>query len=217
MQHCDLIIFDWDGTLMDSVGRIVSSMQSAAVDTNLDKPCEQSTKAIIGLSLPRAIETLFPGIKSSEIDKVVANYKRHYLSLDSIPTPLFSHATQLLQKLRAERKFLAVATGKGRVGLERVWQVSNAKSYFHSSRCGDEHTSKPAPDMILSLMNEFNVTAEQTVMIGDSVLDIEMAKQAGTHAIGVTHGAHDYNSLAAVNPNAIVNSLEELSSLLLTP
>ena len=214
MRQYKLIIFDWDGTLIDSIGRIVSSMQSAARDSGLAIPSEPETKAIIGLSLPEAVEALYPGRTTEQEVRLIAQYRKYYIDLDPTPTPMFAYARELLSGLRADNRMLAVATGKGRSGLERVWQDTQTKDYFHSSRCGDEHVSKPAPDMLNSLLDEMAVTPQESIMIGDSSLDLAMANNAGIDSIGVSHGVHDAQTLARHSPKAIVDSLEDLYRLI---
>ena len=215
LKNVELVIFDWDGTLMDSVGRIVSSMQAAAVSMELEVPDVDQVKNIIGLSLPKIMDILFPFASEQQAKDLIAEYKIQYQEKDSTPTPLFSHALPLLTQLRDNDKVLAVATGKGRQGLERVWQLSDTKHFFHSSRCSDEANSKPDPQMLQSLLDEFSVPVERAVMIGDTSHDLEMARRANMASIGVTHGVHGKDILAKYQPKAIVDSLTELQSLLL--
>jgi len=214
MKKYKLVIFDWDGTLMDSVDRIVSSMRAAAVTANLPVPSAEAVKGIIGLSLPEAFNILFPGCSQALAEQLKLNYKKQYIELDNTPSPLFDHAIELLEKLKNQHVVLAVATGKGRNGLERVMAESNTKSYFEASKCADESISKPSPDMILQLLSALNINAEDAVMIGDTVHDMGMAKNANVDRIGVTMGVHDHDTLAQFQPVAIVDSLLELSSLL---
>jgi len=213
MQNYELIIFDWDGTLMDSVARIVSCMQSAAKVVELTIPSADSVKNIIGLSLPKAVTTLFPDSNKQQMEEVIAQYKHHYVAVDKTPTPLFDDAVHLLSQLRESNKLLAVATGKARVGLERVWQLSDTKHFFHTSRCADEALSKPDPEMITSILSELSIPAEKAIMIGDTSYDLEMARRAGVASIGVTYGVHDKETLALYEPKAIVDSLAELYAL----
>ena len=213
MKDYKLYIFDWDGTLMDSVGRIVSSMQSAAKDVGLLEPTENQVKNIIGLSLSEASLGLFPTLNKSTENSLIERYKRHYLELDDTPTPLFPHVEQLLTLLTENNKLLAVATGKGREGLERVFKVSNIKHYFNASRCGDECKSKPHPEMIEQLLNELNVLPEDALMIGDSTHDLSMAKKAKVDRLGVSFGVHQHSDLKQFTPIAIVDSYHEFIDL----
>lgn len=215
MQHYKLVIFDWDGTLMDSVGRIVSSMQAAAKTAGLPVPTAYNAKQIIGLSLPKAIEVLFEQRTAEQEQFLIEQYKHQYVELNTTPTPLFDNALNLLTRLRQTDKFLAVATGKGRAGLQRVWQATDTEQYFHTSRCADEAQSKPDPQMLLSLLEELNIEATQAVMIGDTSHDMEMARRAGVDRIGITLGVHDKEVLSQYQPKAIVDSLFELEALLL--
>lgn len=215
MHHYKVIIFDWDGTVMDSVERIVSSMRSAANVVGLPVPTANQVKQIIGLSIPEATNILFPSCTAEQAEALRLSYKKHYIEIDQTPSPLFAHAEQLFTDLLAQGKYLAVATGKGRDGLERVFELSNTKHYFHTSRCAKECKSKPDPDMINQILTELNIDASEAVMIGDTTHDMSMAKNANIDRIGVTFGVHDHQALSKFQPKAIVDSLLELSNLLI--
>ncbi|MEW6993667.1 HAD-IA family hydrolase [Colwelliaceae bacterium MEBiC 14330] len=215
MQHYKLVIFDWDGTLMDSIARIVSSMQAAAIQCYLQPPTDEQVKDIIGLSLPVGLSVLFPNNSKAQLDKMITQYKYQYIHVDTTPTPLFEHAKSLLNALTHENKLLAVATGKARQGLQRVFDMTETEHYFHASRCADEANSKPDPQMILSLLEELGIQPEHAVMIGDTSHDMAMAQAAGIDRIGITLGVHDKKVLNSYQPNAVVDSLKELQQLLI--
>jgi len=215
MSEYKLIIFDWDGTLMDSIARIVSAMRAAAHHCQLPIPAENSVKNIIGLSLPKAFDILFPGASQADVTALLAQYKFQYVEGDDTPSPLFDHALVLLKALTDNNKLLAVATGKGRNGLQRVFCESQTEHFFHASRCADEARSKPDPQMLLSLLAELNVLPKHAVMIGDTSYDMQMAQAAGIDRIGITLGVHDRAILNQYQPRAIVDSLFELQQLLL--
>ena len=214
MHHYKLVIFDWDGTLMDSIGRIVSSMQAAAIDCLLEHPTNDEVKNIIGLSLPVALEILFPNGPKKKLDRMLEHYKYQYVHVNKTPTPLFDGALTLLNALTQKKILLAVATGKARQGLQRVFEMTETEHYFHASRCADEANSKPDPQMVLSLLEELNILPEHAVMIGDSSHDMAMAQAAGIDRIGITLGVHDKKVLNTYKPQAVVNSLSELQQLL---
>lgn len=214
MKEYKLVIFDWDGTLMDSVDRIVSSMQSAAKVVGLAVPSNNATKEIIGLSLPIAVEKLFSGITSEQIDAMVLEYKYQYIEVDKTESPLFANALNLLTKMKQNDKLLAVATGKGRDGLNRVLNISETEAFFHTTRCAGEMPSKPNPQMLHSILEELAIAPHEAIMIGDTSHDLEMAQNAGIASIGVTFGVHKREVLEKYQPKAIVNSLIELQTLL---
>ncbi|MEI6895033.1 MAG: HAD-IA family hydrolase [Colwellia sp.] len=215
MSKYKLVVFDWDGTLMDSIDRIVSSIQASAQYCQLSIPTVRQVKDIIGLSLPKGFAILFPEASQEEITALRSHYKYQYLEGNSTPAALFKDALPLLKNLRANDKLLAVATGKARDGLDRVLSSSQTTHLFHASRCSDEVLSKPDPQMLLSLLKELNIMPEQAVMIGDSSYDLEMAQAAGVASIGVTLGVHDRDILKSYQPVAIVDSLVELQEILL--
>lgn len=208
-----LIIFDWDGTLMDSIDRIVSSMQNAASISQFIVPSSDSVKQIIGLSLPTAIATLFPDSTSQQILTLISHYKHEYVEANTTPAPLFDDAIELLNALQNESKILAVATGKGRQGLQRVFSTTETEHFFHASRCADEAKSKPHPEMLESLLKELDIDKSEAIMIGDTSHDLLMAQSAGIASIGVTCGVHNRETLTKYAPITVVNSLSELKDL----
>ncbi|MBL0711265.1 MAG: HAD-IA family hydrolase [Colwellia sp.] len=215
MKHYKLVIFDWDGTLMDSVERIVSSMQSAAKTVGLTVPSTDDVKQIIGLNLTTALETLFLTITPEQVEAMLGQYKYQYLEGDKTPTPLFDNVENLLTQLKQNNKLLAVATGKGREGLNRVLGVSNTADFFHTTRCAGEMPSKPNPEMITSILTELAIAPDEAIMIGDTSHDLKMAQNAGVDSIGVTFGVHNKQVLEQYSPKAVVDSLVELQKLLL--
>ncbi|XQW86631.1 HAD-IA family hydrolase [Thalassotalea piscium] len=215
-KNYKLVIFDWDGTLMDSIERIVSSMKSAALSVNVEAPSTIAAKSIIGKSLDDGMKELFPSHTPDVWHQIKLAYKEQYTHLNDTPSQLFDHALQLLEKLTDNNKILAVATGKGRDGLERVWQATQTKHFFKASRCAIECQSKPDPEMLLQLLQELGVQASEAVMIGDTIHDLAMAENAGVDSIGVTYGVHTREELARYNPKAIVDSVIELEKLLIS-
>ena len=210
MKQYELVIFDWDGTLMDSVGKIVACMQQSALTLEMPMPTEQAVRDIIGLSMDEALSILHPN-GSVELQAAMKEvYRQQYLELNQTPTPLFDGVVDLLTTLNGRGYKLAVATGKARAGLNRVLTATELGGYFVASRCADEAASKPSPEMISQLLNELGISADKAVMIGDSIHDLNMANNAGIHAIGVDYGAHDRNKLSQANPKAVISSPMEL-------
>lgn len=209
-QRYDLLVFDWDGTLMDSAGAIAVSIQSASRDMGLAVPSENEARHIIGLGLNEAIAALFPDLPGSDYAALIERYKHHYLSRDT-EIPLFAGAAETIARLHDEGFLLAVATGKGRRGLDHVLGNTGLEPYFHSSRCADECFSKPHPCMLLEIMDELGVRPARTLMIGDTSHDLQMAVNAGVAAVGVAYGAHPRENLTALSPVACVDDFSELS------
>lgn len=214
MNQYQLYIFDWDGTLMDSIAKIVHSLQAAAFKTELTVPDDASAKSIIGASLTEAAKILFPGITPAQIERLIKHYKQQYLTLNNTPSPLFAQSKQLLTTLHQQQKLLAVATGKGRQGLNRVLSESQTGHLFHCTRSSDDAHSKPNPDMLLQILNELQIAPQHALMIGDSRYDLQMAQNANVDSIGITHGVGCNITLAEYQPKMIVNSINELSQLI---
>ena len=208
-----LIIFDWDGTLCDSTGTIVAAMCEAARRQSAPVPAESAVLDVIGLSLPRAMEQLFPRLSRDEQDAMRVSYSDVYREFDRNPAPLFPGARQVLENLLGAGHHLAVATGKSRQGLDRVMKGLDADHYFHGSRCSDESRSKPHPQMLQELLDEFGYDPADSLMIGDSELDLEMAHAAGIDRVGVSYGVHSAERLQRWSPLAVLDELPELMRL----
>jgi len=215
MAKYKLVIFDWDGTLMDSVGRIVSSMQAASGVLNLIPPTNENGKSIIGLSLANGIKQLFPNISEAQQTELEKQYKHQYLDVNKTPTPLFEHALTLLNTLKTNNILLAIATGKARPGLTRVLAMTETGDLFNTTRSASDCRSKPDPEMITSILNELNIDPADAVMIGDTSFDMEMALNANIDRIGVNFGAHSEIVIKQFKPEAVVSSLAELERLLI--
>ncbi len=205
-----LIVFDWDGTLMDSAARIVSSLQAAAHEVGFPAITESAGRNVIGLGMREAILMLYPGLDEAGVSRFTERYRHHFLVASPLPAKLFAGAADILEALQQQGVCLAVATGKSRNGLERSFDESATRSYFYSSRCADETCSKPDPQMLLEIMEELDVEPQKTLMVGDSVYDLEMATRAGTAALAVSYGAHERERLIKHAPLACVDSLDEL-------
>ena len=196
-----LMIFDWDGTLMDSAGRIVSSMQAAAHEAEWGPLSDEAVRDIIGLGLPEAIAKLCPGIDSVRAERLRDRYAFHFVEGDTTPMQFFPGVEKGLASLHAiTGQRLAVATGKSRRGLDRVFRESGSGRWFHASRTADETLSKPHPRMLEELLAELEVSVDEAVMIGDTEYDLEMARTLGMDRVAVTYGVHSPSRLAASHP-----------------
>lgn len=212
-RRFELIVFDWDGTLMDSTGAIVNSIKAAATDLGIEPPSEERARHIIGLGLIDALRHALPDLPAERYQDVAQRYRHHYLAQDQ-DLLLFDGAEALIGELADAGYMLAVATGKTRAGLNRAFEVSGLGPRFHASRCADECHSKPHPQMLEELMTEFGVAAESTLMIGDTTHDLLMARNAGVAALGVAYGAHPRASLEAETPLFCAANVDELAQWL---
>ncbi len=210
-RRYDLIVFDWDGTIMDSTGLIADCIQQAARDMNLSIPSCEQAKSIIGLGINDSTGRLFPQLDASAQLQFALAYRKHFVARDH-EAPLYGGIRELLASLAAPERFLAVATGKPRAGLERAFGHCGLKSYFHFSRCADEGFPKPHPDMLLKLMELTAAGPDRTLMIGDTTHDLELARNAGVDALAVTYGAHGRDALATMPALAVLDSVGELSA-----
>jgi phosphoglycolate phosphatase len=214
-QQFDLIVFDWDGTLMDSTAHIVRSIQAACRDLDLPVPAEEAARYVIGLGLRDALQIAAPTLEPAEYPRLAERYRYHYLVRDA-KTELFDGVRELLGELREEGYLLAVATGKSRVGLNRALDEARVTSLFDGTRCADETFSKPHPAMLQELTRELGQPLERTVMIGDTTHDLLMASNAGAAGIAVTYGAHQADALAALEPRFVADSVAALADWLRT-
>jgi phosphoglycolate phosphatase len=209
-KRFELLVFDWDGTLFDSTDHIVRALQAACRDLGLPEPSDEAAREVIGLELLRALRHIVPGLAEERLPLLAACYRRHYLAVDR-DIPLFPGIYELIESLHAAGFQLAVATGKGRNGLERALMSSGLKPYFAASRCVDDCPSKPHPRMLLELMNELAVPGERTLMIGDTTHDMQMAANAGIAGLAVSYGAHARDALARCAPLCCVDDVAQLS------
>ncbi len=211
----ELLVFDWDGTLMDSESRIVNCMRAAIMDLGLALPADSCISNIIGLGLKEAICMLFPAADETMVKELTARYRHHFIFENSTPMPLFSGAKELLHALKAEGYLLAVATGKGRPGLDKALSNTGLDEVFHVTRCADEAFSKPHPDMLLQILDELGVQAADALMIGDTEYDMQMANSAGTAALAVSYGVHSMERLLQHEPEGCLAAISEVSDWLL--
>ena len=212
-KRYDLLIFDWDGTLMDSAGIIATCIQQSSADLGWPVPSREAASHIIGLGLKEAVAALFPDKPEADHPALVERYRYHYLSQDH-EIQLFEGARELIQDLHDRGYLLAVATGKARRGLDRAFGHSGLEPYFHASRTADETFSKPHPAMIEELLAELDVAPARALMIGDTSHDLEMARNAGIDALAAGYGAHPAEHLAAFEPVRLCLSFAELSDWL---
>jgi len=210
----DLIAFDWDGTLYDSTRLIVRCIQAAVVDVGGARPSENDAAWVIGLGLAEALARAAPDVPKEKYPELGARYRYHYLRhQDDIV--LFDGVLQMLDALRARGHKLAVATGKSRRGLNEALRSVALRDRFEASRTADETFGKPHPRMLLELMEELDVPAERTLMIGDTTHDLQLALNAGCAGVGVSYGAHEPESFAEFSPLHVAHSVADLEAWLL--
>lgn len=208
-RRFDLIVFDWDGTLVDSTTLIGEALQHACGDLGLPVPDDAAARYVIGLGLADAMKLVAPDLPPDRYPELGARYRDHYLAREP-GIPLFDGARELLNELHAAGYLLAVATGKTRAGLARAMAQVGLHGVFHATRCADEGLPKPHPDMLLHLMERLAVTPRVTLMIGDTTHDLDLAQNAGAAGVAVTYGAHPPEGLALRTPLASVGSVAEL-------
>lgn len=207
----ELIIFDWDGTLMNSVPKIVACMQAAALDAEWGALSAEAVEDIIGLGLPEAIAQLCPGIKPRQAEQLRVRYAHHFVHADTTPMAFFEGVdTQIARLRQRDQQRLAVATGKSRRGLDRVFTQTGSGAWFDASRTADETRSKPHPQMLSELLEALSVPVGRAVMVGDTEYDLEMARAIGMDRVAVTYGVHTQARLAACKPRFIAHQVDEL-------
>lgn len=211
MLNYKLVIFDWDGTLVDSTGRIIDSMQQAAREVQLPVVADAAVQNIIGLGLPEALETLWPGIAGEQMAVMIKAYARFFVSDSQVGMGFFPGAVDFLEGLLRQERLLAVATGKSRKGLDRMLRDLQVGHLFAATRCADETRSKPHPLMLEQILAELSVAPHEALMIGDTTYDLNMATAAGVASVAMGHGAHDESQLLACRPLAVCHSIAELN------
>ncbi len=210
----ELLIFDWDGTLMDSAERIVRSFQAAAHDCGWYALADDAIRKTIGLGVAEALTQLLPGEAATRRQAIAARYREHFLHLNDTPTPLFPGVAAGLEDLRARGYKIAVATGKSRIGLDAALAASGTGGLFCVTRCADETRSKPDPLMLHEILAETGVPAAQALMVGDTSYDIEMSARAGIDSVAVAYGVHDPADLHIHGPRLCVETFAELCAWL---
>jgi len=206
----DLIVFDWDGTLLDSAAAIVQSIQAACLDLGVEPPDDDRARQVIGLGLHDALGRAVPELNPGDYLRLAARYRFHYLSQDR-ELKLFPGAARLVRELHGQGYRLGVATGKTRFGLDRAMAHAGLESCFHVTRCADECAPKPDPSMLLYIMDETGASPSRTLMVGDTTHDLRMARSASVAALAVTFGAHRREDLVMEQPLGIAESIAELA------
>nr|WP_171257368.1 HAD-IA family hydrolase [Acinetobacter larvae] len=208
-----LVIFDWDGTLFNSVDQIVASLLFVAAQ--YQQPLHpDDAKSIIGLGLPEVMQRLFPQVPELHQD-LLNSYAAHYPQ-HSQQDQWFDGVAELLQDLDQRGVLLAVATGKSRRGLDRVLAHTQSQDLFAVTRAASETKSKPDPLMLQEILAETGCHAQQAILVGDTSYDLEMARNISMPRIGVSYGVHDVATLAQYQPLAIVDSIAQLHQTLLS-
>jgi phosphoglycolate phosphatase len=213
-ERFDVVVFDWDGTVIDSTATIARSIMAAAADIGLPVPDFEQASHVIGLGLRDALARAVPGLTADRINEYSARYRFHYFAAEDT-LALFAGAREFIDALRGSGVRLAIATGKNSPGLQRALAATGLTASFEATRCADQTHPKPHPAMLLELSEEMAVPTDRMLMIGDTTHDLQMAQSAQVAAIGVTYGAHPREQLAALRPLALVDSMAQLHALLL--
>lgn len=201
MTELNTLIFDWDGTLVDSIQKIVDAMQAGADEVGLVVPSAEAVRGIIGLGLPEAIASLYPDLEDPCLAAALRQaYSDWYIRLEQVPSPMFEGVKETLDACREQGFMLAVATGKSRRGLDRILDQHGLTDYFDATRCADETASKPDPMMLREILLQLGAAPGQALMIGDSDFDMLMARNAGMQSVAVSYGAQSRERLLCCDP-----------------
>ena len=215
MSRYDLVVFDWDGTLMDSTRLIASCLQEACREVGAPIPSDSDALFVIGLNMADTFRRVAPGLDAEAQRRLAERYRHHFLSREH-EAPLYEGVREMLEELHARGARLAVATGKARRGLERALDATGLRRWFEATRCADEGFAKPHPDMLLMLLDVTGVEPARSVMVGDTTHDLELAANAGVDAVAVSYGAHPEDLLATRPAVARCASVEDLRGWLRT-
>jgi len=213
-RNYTVLVFDWDGTLVDSTSLIAEAILRAADDIGVPVPDRSQASHVIGLGLAAALARVVPGLPQERIPDFAARYRAHYREAED-HIRLFEGAVDMLDTLRARRVRMAIATGKTRAGLARSLRSTGLEGHFSSVRCADQTHPKPHPAMLQELALELAVDRADMLMIGDTSHDLQMAGSAGVAAVGVAYGAHPRSELERLQPLAVFDTLAALRHWLL--
>lgn len=205
-----VLIFDWDGTIIDSQAHIIHCMREGIKEAGFEAPNDSSIRHIIGLSLETAIQTLLPQCDEKEVVTISDNYRRHFFATGAEASEFFEGAEDILQQCYDMGYYLAVATGKSRRGLDLVLEAFDLNRLFHITRCADETASKPHPMMLEEILTDLDLTSRDALMIGDTTYDMNMAKNANMDCTAVTYGVHSEEDLAQTEPNYYIHDIKDL-------
>jgi len=209
VDRYDLIVFDWDGTLMDSTQLIARSLRQACRDVGCCVPSEEEALFVIGLNMADTFDRVVPDLAEEGRRRLVERYRHHFLAGEH-EAPLFGGVREMLADLHAQGRRLAVATGKARRGLDRALAATGLAPWFEATRCADEGFAKPHPGMLLKLLDMTGVDPARALMVGDTTHDLELAANAGVDAVAVTYGAHGESLLETRPARARLGSVAEL-------
>ena len=212
-QRYRFVVFDWDGTLADSTAIIASALQQACRDVGEPEPTESDARFVIGLGLADALRHVAPRLAVERHRELAARYRHHYLA-QALSIPLFEGVREMLAEMNDAGHLLGVATGKSRAGLDHALGQQNVRRFFVATRCADEGFPKPHPGMLLELMSLVGADPDETLMIGDTTHDLQLARNAGVAALAVAYGAHDLEGLVRERPLATLHSIAELRAWL---
>ncbi|MDY0250813.1 MAG: HAD-IA family hydrolase [Pseudomonas sp.] len=215
MNKLRVLIFDWDGTLVDSIKRIVEAMHTASDLCAMPRCSNEQVRAIIGLAMPQAYDVLYPEADDADLkQRFIHAYSEQYLILEERPSPFYPGVLDALENYRRAGYKLAVATGKSRRGLHRVLSGHKMLDYFDITRCADETRSKPDPLMLQEILKYCAATPEQAIMVGDSPFDLRMANNANVSAVAVSYGAQPLSVLYQEQPVLAIDDFYELTTWL---
>ncbi len=209
-----LLVFDWDGTLMDSTAHIVLSVQKAIEELHLPPVEERVIRSFIGMSRDDALKAAMPDLGPAMQKALVKSYEEHFFTLEEMPIQPFKGAIEVLQQLHQEGYQLAVATGKSRRGLSLDLDHYNLQGLFMATRCGGEGFSKPHPQVLLEILQLAAVETHEALMIGDSEYDLIMARQSGVESLAVSYGVQSKDILLECKPLDCIDSITDLPAWL---
>lgn len=213
-ERFDVVVFDWDGTIINSTATIARSIMAAAADVGLPVPDFEQASHVIGLGLRDALARAVPGLTPDRIGEFSARYRFHYIAAEDT-LELFAGTREFLLELQASGARLAIATGKNSPGLQRALDATGLRACFEAFRCADHTHPKPHPAMLLELAEEMAVDTGRMLMIGDTTHDLQLAANAGTASIGVSYGAHEHEAFEDFDTRFVAHSTRELHDWLL--
>ena len=214
-DRIELVIWDWDGTLMDSIAGIEECFARTATDLGVEPPRGGAARGGVGLSLSDSFARLYPDLDAHGIERLVDRYRANWIAGEFHSAPLYPGVREGLGELVEAGYLLAVATGKSARGLRKALEITDLGECFVYPRCADQSRSKPHPQMVLDIIDYTGVEPDACLVVGDTTFDMEMARGANVASWGVGYGSHSAEKMSSLSDFQVATSFKQVACGLL--